>query len=230
MKIVLLVDRDAHVVPIAHQQQLRDVPHRERKPDDAVAAIVRAVGSDAMTSPAIVSQYDVVCICCSGRSSSPEPDVLVRVELDLLEADDARDDVDLAVRTLGSRLRRCLRSERVQNRHLRVRDGVRVVVAVDRAHEGLAAIEVEPLDLIELSLDDVDRLLVQRRGRAGEIGFADDAASPRVMSTTTKLSDETDRRLTASAGYDSCVQFHWPSAWWTKPSSARTWRISCTFS
>jgi hypothetical protein len=31
---------------------------------------------------------------------------------------------------------------------------------------------------------------------------------PRVMSTTTKLSDEIDRRLTASAGYDSLVQFH----------------------
>ena len=31
----------------------------------------------------------------------------------------------------------------------------------------------------------------------------------RVVSTTTKLSDDTDRRLTASAGYDSFVQVHW---------------------
>ena len=46
--------------------------------------------------------------------------------------------------------------------------------------------------------------------------------SPLVVSTTTKLSDDTDRRLTASAGYDSFVQFHCPSAWWTKPSSDRT--------
>ena len=30
----------------------------------------------------------------------------------------------------------------------------------------------------------------------------------RVVSTTTKLSEETDRRLTASAGYDSLVQVH----------------------
>ncbi len=52
--------------------------------------------------------------------------------------------------------------------------------------------------------------------------------SPSVVSTTTKLSDVTDRRLTASAGYDSCVHCHWPSAWWTKPSSASTDRISCT--
>ena len=40
-----------------------------------------------------------------------------------------------------------------------------------------------------------------------------------MTSITTTLSDDTDRRLTASAGYDSCVQFHWPSASWTKPSS-----------
>ena len=32
-----------------------------------------ANGSDAMTPAGIVSQYDDVCICCSGRSSSPEP-------------------------------------------------------------------------------------------------------------------------------------------------------------
>ena len=32
-----------------------------------------ANGSDAMTAAGIVSQYDEVCICCSGRSSSPEP-------------------------------------------------------------------------------------------------------------------------------------------------------------
>ena len=32
-----------------------------------------ANGSAAMTADGIVSQYDDVCICCSGRSSSPEP-------------------------------------------------------------------------------------------------------------------------------------------------------------
>ena len=96
--------RQPDVVPVAHQQQLRDVAHRERQPDDAVAPIVGAVRQRAITAAGIVSQYDDVCICCSGRSSSPEPDVLVRVELDLLEADDARDDVDFAVR---SRALRC---------------------------------------------------------------------------------------------------------------------------
>ena len=30
-------------------------------------------GSAAMIDDGIVSQYDDVCICCSGRSSSPEP-------------------------------------------------------------------------------------------------------------------------------------------------------------
>ena len=122
--------------------------------------------SDAERQPphhlaGIVSQYDVVCICCSGRSSSPGADVLVRVELDLLEADDARDDVDFAVRAglgaIGLALGGLDRQEqrglgpwaishraergcpdavprhrkRVQNRDLRVRDRRRVVVAID---------------------------------------------------------------------------------------------------
>ena len=67
------VDRDADVVPIAHQQQLRDLLHRERQPDDAVAAIVGRIRQQRHDAAGIVSQYDVVCICCSGRSSSPEP-------------------------------------------------------------------------------------------------------------------------------------------------------------
>ncbi len=97
-----------------------------------------------------------------GQIQLAGPDVLVRVELDLLEADDARDDVDLAVgsrrfRDPGSGIRdpkslchaiarsRNLigsripdpgsRLERIQNRHLRVGDRVGVVVAVDRADD-----------------------------------------------------------------------------------------------
>ena len=37
----------------------------------------------------------------------------------------------------------------------------------------------------------------------------------RVVSTMTKLSDDTDRRLTASAGYDSLVQVHCDSSRWS---------------
>ena len=44
------------------------------RPDDAVAAIVGRIRQHAPSPPrGIVSQYDVVCICCSGRSSSPDP-------------------------------------------------------------------------------------------------------------------------------------------------------------
>ena len=70
---VAAVDRDADVVAVAHQQQLRDLPHRKRQADDAVAPIVGRIRQRAITLAGIVSQYDVVCICCSGRSSSPEP-------------------------------------------------------------------------------------------------------------------------------------------------------------
>ena len=34
---------------------------------------VRVSGGGDISAMGIVSQYDVVCICCSGRSSSPEP-------------------------------------------------------------------------------------------------------------------------------------------------------------
>ena len=73
-RVVAAADRDADVVAVAHQQQLRDLPHRERQADDAVAPIVGArTAARPSRSRGIVSQYAVVCICCSGRSSSPEP-------------------------------------------------------------------------------------------------------------------------------------------------------------
>src|SRR4051794_24510078 len=55
-----------------------------------------------------------------------------------------------------------------------------------------------------------------------------------VVSTITKLSEETDRKLTASAGYDSLVQFQTEDASpgspprCTSPCSASRPRISCT--
>ena len=67
------VDRQPEIVAVAHQQQRRDVVHRVREAEHAVAPIGRAERQRAITSRGIVSQYDVVCICCSGRSSSPEP-------------------------------------------------------------------------------------------------------------------------------------------------------------
>src|SRR5262249_56859385 len=93
--------------------------------------------------------------------------VLVRVELDFLETDNARHDVDLAVRSNASVVRsieraidrgRPIRLEGVDRCDLRVGDRRRVVVAVDLAHEGLSTFEVEALHLVELPLHDVDRL------------------------------------------------------------------------
>ena len=65
--------------------------------------------------------------------------------------------------------------ERLENRDLRVGDGVGVVIAVDRADERLASLEVEALHLIELPFDDVDGLFVERGRPAREVGLADDA-------------------------------------------------------
>src|SRR5947207_15696568 len=72
-----------------------------------------------------------------------------------------------------SAIGRRTRGEGVQDRHLRIRDGVSVVIAIDRTDVRLAAFEVERLDLKQLSLDDVDRFLVEGRGPARETRFAD---------------------------------------------------------
>ena len=63
--------------------------------------------------------------------------------------------------------------------------------------------------------------------RGGPNGAALQLAGSDPDGTALTLSDDTDRRLTASAGYDSCVQFHWPSAWWTKPSSPSRPSTAC---
>src|SRR2546428_13467270 len=44
----------------------------------------------------------------------------------------------------------------------------------------------------------------------------------RVVSTTTKLSDDTDRKLTASAGYDSLVHVHCSTSRGAPPPRAGT--------
>ncbi len=53
-------------------------------------------------------------------------------------------------------------------------------------------------------------------------------SAPRVVSTTTKLSDEIDRRLTASAGYDSLVHCQSAPVRCTRPFSDSTRRTSWT--
>jgi hypothetical protein len=95
------VDRQADIVSVAHQEELRDVLHREREPDHAVAAIV---------PPACERRHDgrwdrqpvrrrVHLLL--GEIQLTRADVLVGVELDLLEADHTRDDVHFAVRARG---------------------------------------------------------------------------------------------------------------------------------
>ena len=87
--------------------------------------------------------------------------VLVRVELDLLEAHHLRGDVHLAVaaaRVVGGLLR-----EGVEDLHLRVADGIRVVVHVDWPHIGFSFVEVQMLDMVLLALVDVDRFRMNGR-------------------------------------------------------------------
>ena len=55
------VDRDADVVAVAHQQQLRDLLHRERQTDDAVAPIVGRVRQHAPSPPPESSASTTSC-------------------------------------------------------------------------------------------------------------------------------------------------------------------------
>ncbi len=63
--------------------------------------------------------------------------------------------------------------EQIQHGHLGVGNRIGVVVAVHGLDVGLAILEVEALHLIQPALDQVDRLLVQGRGRAREVDLAD---------------------------------------------------------
>ena len=95
---VVVVDEDARLVgqplaaPACRLAARAAAPPRCRCPDGRTSAAAAppgawrttsatipsrrssgAYGSAARTRGGTVSQYDVVCICCSGRSSSPEP-------------------------------------------------------------------------------------------------------------------------------------------------------------
>ena len=89
--------------PIAHQQQLRDVVHRKRQADHAVAPIVAAVRQRRHHRRRDRQPVRRRVHLLLGQIQLARTDVLVGVELDLLEADDARDDVDFAVRLAGTR-------------------------------------------------------------------------------------------------------------------------------
>ena len=188
-------------MPVAHEQQLRDLFQREGQADDAVAPVVggeRQLRHHARRNRQPVRRRVHLLF---GQIQLARSDVFVGVELDLLEADDARHDVHFAVRR-GRLLR-----ERIDRRHLGVGDRGRVVVARDLAHVRLAPLEIEPLDLVERPLDDVDRLRVQRAGPAREIGLADD---PRIARRVDD--DEVVRGDRAEADRvrqcDSLVQVH----------------------
>ncbi len=106
-----------------------------------------------------------------GHREVARADVLVRVELDLLEADDLPVHAHVAVGRARARERRGI--ELLEHLDLRVVDGVGVVIALDAAHVSLAPFVVELLHLVLPRLVQVDGLLVQRGEGGGEIDFGD---------------------------------------------------------
>ena len=107
-----------------------------------------AYGSALMIDSGISSQYDVVCICCSGRSSSPEPTFSLVWNLIFLKPTTR----DTTCTSPCSATLRLVGGKAIEDRHLRVGDRGRVVVAIHFPDVRLAADEVELLDLVDAGL------------------------------------------------------------------------------
>src|SRR5258708_18989869 len=95
-------------------------------------------------------------------------DVLVGEELDLLEPDDLRPYQNIAIRTT-CRSENALLFGDFKDSHLRVEDGVREIIHVHPLHICFSLIEIYALDVVLLSLMDVDPLRMNRRERGREI-------------------------------------------------------------
>ena len=83
-------DRNADVVAVAHQEQLRHLAHREREADNAVASVVGCIRQrrhDGLWHGRTVITPKVQLLF--GQVQLTGAYVLVGVELDLLEANDA---------------------------------------------------------------------------------------------------------------------------------------------
>src|SRR4029450_3175356 len=138
IQLLACVDRNADIVAVAHEQQLGDLPECIRQADYTVTPIVSGVWQGCHRGDRNRQPIRGCVHLVFRKIQLARPHVLVRIELDLLETNDARHDVDFAVRSWKvSRM-----VTRVENGHTRVSDRVGVVVAVHFAHERLPAFEV----------------------------------------------------------------------------------------
>jgi hypothetical protein len=96
--LVAGADREAEILPIAHQQELSHLLHREGQARHAVAAILEAERQrrheHARQRQPVRRRVHLLL----RQVELAAADVLVRVELDLLEAHDARHHAHVAVR------------------------------------------------------------------------------------------------------------------------------------
>ncbi len=99
------------------------------------------------------------------------PDILHREEFDLLETDHLMRYMDFAMIVLGSGF------HRIECLHLRVGDGVGVVIRVHSLHICSTLFDIELVNVILLALMQIDRLLMQGCKGAGVIHFAKDTVS-----------------------------------------------------
>ena len=107
-----------------------------------------------------------------GQLELARADVFVGKEFDFLEADHLRAHQNVAVRAIRGRGEMRFLAD-FEHTHLGVADGVSEVVHVHALHVGLALVEVQPLDVVLLSLVEINCFGMDGGERAGEIYLTD---------------------------------------------------------
>ena len=98
LRLVALAEGQPQIAAVAHEQQRGDALHRKAEPDDAVAPVVLAPRQRLHHRRRHGEPVGGGVHLVFGQIQFARPDILVGVELDLLEADDATGDVDVAMR------------------------------------------------------------------------------------------------------------------------------------
>ena len=180
LRVALAVVAQGHpeIVAVAHQEERGHLAEGVGQGRHPVAPLLAAEGQGGHHLAGHGQPVGGGVHLVLGHLQVARAHVLVGVELDLLEAHHLGGDVHLAVVAPGARPR--LLGEAVQDAHLRVGDGVGVVVHLGLADVDAALLVVVFLDEVGLALEDVDGLLVDHGRRAVEVHLGDDPGRRRT--------------------------------------------------
>ena len=172
-----LADGRAEVARVAHQQQRGDGFQGVEQAEHAALAVAHGKGK-RFHERAFERQPERRRVhFVFGQFELSVADVFVGEKFDFLEADHLRSNQHVAVGARGLRVGAArldaLARRAFQHAHLRIANGVGVVVHIDALHVRFALLEIQRLDVELLPLVQINGLGMNRRERAREIHFAD---------------------------------------------------------